>query len=65
MPVETCRRRDSIWYCNYYDYTNMDIIKHVCAVKEANISFKDLIRCCLNRDIQCSGTDNNVVRYDY
>jgi len=46
--------------------TNMDIIKHVCAVKEANISIKDfIIRCCLNKDIQCIVTSNNVVLYDY
>lgn len=47
MQVETCRRDDSGSYYNYYDYTNIDIIKYVCAVKEANISIKDLvIRCC-------------------
>ena len=86
MLVETCRRCDSICFYNnnnnnnnnnyyyyYYYYTNMDKIKHVCAVKESNIAVKDLIvrYCCCccccwnNKDIQCSGTNNNVLRYDY
>jgi hypothetical protein len=70
MPVETCRRCDSICHYSYYDYTNYthtDIIKHFCSVKEANISIKDIIiHCCWNnKDIQCSGTSSNVVRYDY